>query len=92
MTLKEIQKYLRQHATEAAKKSTLKFIPDAVKVYGNTMPLINDLAATIAKQITDVASGFKMIEQLWHAGAYEEKILAAKLTRKICKQEPLLSI
>lgn len=92
MTLEKIQEHFQKHATEKSKASTKKFVPDAVKIYGNTMPQVNALADRIAKHITTSAEGFQLIQQLWESGAYEEKVLAAKLIRKYCKKDPLLSI
>jgi 3-methyladenine DNA glycosylase AlkD len=32
--------------------------------------------------------GFELIEQLWEAGAYEERMLAAKMLNKVAKKDP----
>lgn len=82
MTLKQIQIFLKEQANEEAKAATLKFVPDATKVYGIYMPVLNELV----KKIKD--GGFTLAEELWDAGSYEEKILAAKLIRPLAKKDP----
>jgi 3-methyladenine DNA glycosylase AlkD len=80
--LKEIQQQLKSKSTEAGKLSTQKFVPNSQEVYGTRMPDINELA----KQYK--AGGFELVKALWVSGAYEEKVLAAKLLNKICKKDP----
>lgn len=92
MKISEIQQQLKAQATEKAKKSTLRFVPDAKKIYGNTMPQLNDLAKELAKKTSEVQDGFILMNNLWKAGAFEEKILAAKLLNKFCKKQPLTAI
>src|SRR6185295_17021699 len=36
--------------------------------------------------------GFELVKELWDSGAFEEKLLAAKLLNVICKKDPLLSL
>ena len=36
--------------------------------------------------------GFDLVKELWNSGAFEEKLLAAKLLNVICKKDPLLSL
>ena len=36
--------------------------------------------------------GFDLIKELWDSGAFEERLLAAKLLNVICKKDPLLSL
>lgn len=80
--LKAIQKTLRENANPNAKVSTEKFIPGVEKMYGVYNPVLNELA----KQFK--AGGFELVEELWNAGALEEKMLAGKLLGKIAKQAP----
>lgn len=80
--LKAIQKILKENANPNAKASTEKFIPNVEKKYGVYNPVLNELA----KQFK--SGGFELVEELWKAGALEEKILAGKLLGKIAKQDP----
>lgn len=80
--LKEIQRSLIAHSSEATKASTYKFVPLAQKVYGVKMPVTNELA----KKYKD--GGFDLVNELWRSGAFEERILAAKLLGRIAKKDP----
>jgi len=80
MKLSEIQKILREEANEKAKLSFEKFIPSSEKVYGVRISILNK----IAKEIEE--SDFKLIEELWKSGAFEEKLLAIKILGWICKK------
>lgn len=82
MTLKEIQTYLQSQAEDSVKVSIQKFVPQATRMYGVKMPILNALAVTIQE------GGFVLAEQLWESGSFEERILAAKLLRRICKTDP----
>ena len=84
--LKQIQHELKIHATPEAKSAALKFVPDAKKVYGVRTPVLNELA----KKYKD--GGFKLVEELWTSGAFEEKLLAAKLLGVISKKDPDLAL
>lgn len=79
--LKQIQSELLSNSNEEAKAAALKFVPDAKKVYGVRTPVLNDLA----KKYKD--GGFELVEELWKSGAYEEKMIAAKLLGRICKKD-----
>ena len=70
-------------ATTATKASVEKFVPSSQKVYGIKMPLLNDLCKELKE------SGFPLVYQLWESGAFEEKMLAAKLICKFSKKQPL---
>jgi 3-methyladenine DNA glycosylase AlkD len=50
------------------------------------MPFINELAAQYK------SGGFELIEELWKAGALEEKVLAIKILGKIAKKDPERSL
>ena len=82
MTLKQIQKKLKSVSTPEGKASILKFVPDASRVYGVKMPVINELA----KELRDTK--FELVNELWRSGFFEEKILAAKLIGKLSKKFP----
>jgi 3-methyladenine DNA glycosylase AlkD len=84
--LKQIQKELKDHSTPEAKTAAMKFVPNAEKVYGIRTPVLN----LLAKKYKD--GGFDLTKELWSSGAFEEKLLAAKLLNVICKKDPLLSL
>ena len=80
--LKEIQEQLKLKSTSEGKLATQKFVPNSQKVYGTRMPVINELAKLYK------GGGFDLVRALWSSGAYEERVLAAKLLNKICKKDP----
>jgi 3-methyladenine DNA glycosylase AlkD len=84
--LKQIQKELEAAATPEAKAAALKFVPGATKVYGIRTPVLNEMAKKYK------AGGFDLITELWQSGAFEEKMLAAKMLREVCKKDPELSL
>jgi 3-methyladenine DNA glycosylase AlkD len=84
--LKKIQQELKNHSTPEAKAAALKFVPNAEKVYGIRTPVLNALAKKYK------AGGFELVNDLWKSGAFEEKLLAAKLLNVICKKDPLRSL
>jgi 3-methyladenine DNA glycosylase AlkD len=61
-------------------------VPDAKRVYGIRTPVLNMLAKKYKE------GGFALVKELWYAGAFEEKLLAAKLLNVICKKNPELSL
>src|SRR6187455_1494576 len=84
--LKQVQKELKENATPEAKAAALKFVPNAEKVYGIRTPVLN----VMAKKYKE--GGFDLVKELWDSGAFEERLLAAKLLNVICKKDPLLSL
>ena len=84
--LKQVQKELKEYATPEAKAAALKFVPSAEKVYGIRTPVLNVLAKKYKE------GGFDLVKELWNSGAFEERLLAAKLLNIICKKDPLLSL
>ena len=84
--LKHIQRELKQHSTPEAKTAALKFVPNAEKVYGIRTPVLNDMAKKYKE------GGFDLAKELWNSGAFEEKLLAAKLLNVICKKDPWLAL
>ena len=84
--LKEIQKELEENATPEAKAASLKFVPKAEKFYGIRTHVLN----VMAKKYKE--GGLDLVKELWDSGAFEEKLLAAKLLNVICKRDPLLSL
>ena len=84
--LKQVQKELQEQAAPEAKAAALKFVPNAEKVYGIRSPVLN----LMAKKYRE--GGFGLVKELWYSGAFEERLLAAKLLNIICKKDPLLSL
>jgi len=84
--LKQIQEELNDISTPEAKTAALKFVPGITTVYGIRMPVLNVLAKKYKE------GGFELVKELWNSGAFEEKILAAKLLRFICKKDPELAM
>lgn len=81
-TLKQIQALLKENATEEGRAAHKKFVPGSEKIYGVRMPVLNQLSRQFK------TGGFELIEELWKAGALEEKILAIKILEKIAKKDP----
>jgi 3-methyladenine DNA glycosylase AlkD len=77
-----IRQSLAAHSDEKARAAARKFIPSSQNVYGVRVPILNELA------VRHKAGGFELIEALWKSGAFEERLLAAKLLGKVCKQDP----
>jgi len=82
----QILKELKAHSTPEAKAAAMKFVPNAEKIYGIRTPVLNVLAKKYKE------GGFDLAKELWSSGAFEEKLLAAKLLNVICKKDPLLSL
>jgi len=77
-----IKQALAAKSDEKAKGAVRKFIPTSQHVYGVRLPLLNQ----IAKEHRE--GGFELAEVLWKSGAFEEKLLAAKLLGSSCKKDP----
>ena len=84
--LSDIQFMLHQKGTEEGKASFRKFVPTSQKVYGVRLPDINDLA----KQYKQ--AGMDLVVELWKSGAFEERLLAAKLLGKLAKKQPQMTL
>ncbi len=82
MVLAEIQKKLKAESSAEFAEQMKRVAPGATKIYGIKMPVLNELSK-FCKQ-----GGFELVEELWKAGAYEERILAAKTIRLLAKQDP----
>lgn len=76
-----IQNWLREKADEKVKASFQKFIPSSEKVYGVKIPMLNEVAGKYN------AEGFPLVEELWQSGAFEERLLSAKILGKICRKD-----
>ena len=85
--LKQIQAILRAKAIPEAKAAHEKFVPGTKeKIYGVRTPVLNELAQQFR------SGGFDLVEELWKAGALEEKLLAVKMLGKIAKKDPERSL
>jgi 3-methyladenine DNA glycosylase AlkD len=81
--LKQIQTILKARALPETKAAFEKFVPETKeKVYGVKTPVLNELAQQFKQ------GGFDLVEKLWNAGSFEEKMLAAKMLGKIAKKDP----
>jgi 3-methyladenine DNA glycosylase AlkD len=84
--LKQIQQDLKHHAKPEAKAAALKFVPGVTKIYGIRTPILNELSKKYKE------GGFELVRELWNSGAFEERIMAAKMLNRICKKNPELSL
>lgn len=80
--LAEIRKFLKEKSNDKAEKSWRKFVPTPEKIYGVYLAEINKIISRYK------SGGFKLVEELWKSGYFEERILAAKILGKICKKDP----
>lgn len=79
--LSEVQLALRNAATGDAAAASRKFVPTSVKVYGVRLPAVNDLARKYK------GGGFALVRALWESGAFEERLLAAKLLGAVARTD-----
>lgn len=84
--LKDIQRILKVNAIPEAKAAHKKFVPGKERIYGVRTPVLNELAQQFK------AGGFDLVEEIWKAGALEEKLLAVKMLGKIAKKDPERSL
>jgi len=77
-----IKQALAAQSDEKAKGAVRKFVPTSQHVYGVRLPLLN----LIVKEHRE--GGFDLAEALWNSGAFEEKLIAAKLLGSSCKKDP----
>ena len=84
--IKVIQERLIAASTPGARAATRKFVPGSARVYGVRMPFLNQLAREYK------GGGFVLVKELWRSGTYEERVLAAKMLGKVCKQNPVLAL
>ena len=78
-----IAKQVKAISDARAEAAARKFVPGVQKVYGIRMPMLNAIVAEVKKNATP-----SFILSLWKSGAFEEKILAAKLVGRISKKQP----
>jgi 3-methyladenine DNA glycosylase AlkD len=81
-TLMSIQAALRAASRDRVRAATQKFAPTAQRVYGVRVPDLNALVTACRP------GGFALAEALWNSGAFEERLLAAKLLGAVCRSDP----
>ena len=84
--LTDIQKILKEKSSPAALAAIKKFVPGSTRSYGVRNPVLNELSVQFKP------GGFDLVKTLWDAGAYEERIIAAKILQKIAKKDPERSL
>jgi 3-methyladenine DNA glycosylase AlkD len=77
-----IKQALAAQSDEKAKGAVRRFVPTSQHVYGVRLPLLNLIVKEHRK------GGFDLAEALWNSGAFEEKLIAAKLLGSSCKKNP----
>ena len=80
--ISEIQAELKRLSDEKVREGFQKFVPGSQNTYGVKMPFVNELAKKYKE------GGFELVQQLWKLGAFEERVLAAKMLGRIAKQNP----
>ena len=80
--LNEIRSELKKLSDEKVKGSFRKFVPGSQNVYGVKMPFVNELAKKYKE------GGYALVQALWRSGAFEERVLAAKMLGRIAKKDP----
>lgn len=80
--LKQIQTILRKKSAQKVRESFQKFIPHSQNVYGVRVPELNILSQKYKN------GGFELVQSLWQSGAFEERLLAAKILARVSKQNP----
>lgn len=65
-----------------AKAAFRKFVPSSERVHGVRLPQLNELAKTYTH------FGLPLVRQLWSHGAFEEKLLAAKILGPVGRKDP----
>lgn len=84
--LNEIRQFLKAKSNDKAKQSWRKFVPTSEKVHGVYLAEINKIVSKYK------SGGFELVKKLWKSGYLEERILAAKILGKICRQNPELTL
>jgi len=79
--ISEIRRFLKQSSSKKTRESELRSIPNAKKLYGVSISVINE----IVKRCKN--ADFDLVERLWASQYLEERILSAKLLGKIAKQD-----
>lgn len=80
--IKEIQKLLDTHGEKSSRDFLNTMVPGKHKAYGVKTPVLNEI-------VNQYKNGsFELAEELWNAGAFEEKIIAIKIMEKMGKKDP----
>ncbi len=82
--LKEIQQLLNTRAQKGSKSFFEKIIPGKQKIYGVKTPVLNEIEKKYK------CGSYTLATDLWHAGAFEERIIAIKIIEKTGKKDPVL--
>lgn len=85
-TIQEIKKVLVENATEHNKAFSVIMVPGKQHIYGVKTPILNQLAKEYK------AGSFELVEALWQEASMEEQIIAIKITEKIGKTNPDLTL
>ena len=80
--LASIKQTLVATSDAKARAAFKKFIPTSQNVYGVRVPVLNQLAKEHRE------GGFDLADALWTSGAFEERLLAAKVLGLLCKTNP----
>jgi 3-methyladenine DNA glycosylase AlkD len=86
VTLAAVQAQLRAAGDSETKAATAKFVPTSQHVYGVRVPVLNALVKSCRP------GGFELVEALWRAGAFEERLLAAKVLGAVARQDPVRAL
>ena len=86
VTLTTVQAQLRAAANLETRAATAKFVPTSQLVYGVRVPVLNALVKS------GRPGGFELVEALWRSGAFEERLLAAKLLGAVARQDPVRAL
>lgn len=86
VTLTSVQAELRAVANSETRAATAKFVPTSQLVYGVRVPVLNALVKSCRP------GGFELVEALWRSGAFEERLLAAKLLGAVARQDPVRAL
>ena len=80
--LAAIQQHLESHRNADTVASLATVVPTGQRVLGVRVPVLNELA----KQ--HKAGGLELARKLWQSGAFEERLLAAKIIGKCAAKNP----
>jgi 3-methyladenine DNA glycosylase AlkD len=80
--LKEIQQFLISRAEKGNKDFFQTMVPGKQKMYGVKTPVLNEIVKKYK------AGSFTLAEELWQAGALEERMIAIKIIEKKGKDDP----
>ena len=82
ITRRIVQSRLKAASDKHALAATARLVPTAHRAYGVRVPVLNALIKECRP------GGFALVEALWKAGAFEERLLAAKLLGALARQDP----